>query len=221
MAPSCTTNILFGALHSYWPPQAAHHQLHFFFLLLRSPCPIDTHHMWSSKGKQLPCGQTYDKVTPHNPSTYAMIRLKKSLIFSEDSCAMLRRPISSVATCSYASRILSKVHSQSFFPFCIFHEALPIAMLHCAVRTARCLATAICITTSFDLFQNLLEGRLLLPLTLLSFMFFFRSIRYNLSCTCPLKSETLPHSARKLFTPKYLPQPASMRLSLHHHFPFP
>ena len=28
---SCLTNILFGALRSYWPPQAAHHQLHCFF----------------------------------------------------------------------------------------------------------------------------------------------------------------------------------------------
>ena len=108
---------------------------------------------------------------------------------------MLRRPISSIATFSYASRILSKVHSQSFFPFCIFHEALPIAMLHCAVRTAHYLATAICIPTSFDLFQNLLEGRLLLPLTLLSFVFFLSSIRHNLSCTCPLESEN-SHIAR-------------------------
>ena len=32
LAPICTTNFLFGALHSYWPPQAAHHQLQCFFL---------------------------------------------------------------------------------------------------------------------------------------------------------------------------------------------
>ena len=37
---SCTTKILFGAFQSYWPPQAAHHQLHCLF-----PCPDEIHHM--------------------------------------------------------------------------------------------------------------------------------------------------------------------------------
>ena len=32
-------------------------------------------------------------------------------------------------------------------------ETFPIAKLHCAVRTAHCLGTAICIRTSFDLFR--------------------------------------------------------------------
>ena len=68
LAPSCTSSILSGAIHSNWPPQAAHHQLQcLFFLLLLSPSPVDTHQMSSSKGKLLQCGQTYDKVTPPIP----------------------------------------------------------------------------------------------------------------------------------------------------------
>ena len=39
----CVTKILFGFLHSYLPPHAAHHQLHcfFFFFFLMSPCLDD------------------------------------------------------------------------------------------------------------------------------------------------------------------------------------
>ena len=81
---------------------------------------------------------------------------------------MLRRPISSVATFSQASQVLPNVHS-------FFLKNLPIAILHCDVGTAHCLGTAICFRTSVDLLQNLFEGRLLLPLTLLSFLFFSRA----------------------------------------------
>ena len=46
VALTCITSILWRALQVHWPPKAAHHQLHcFFFLLLPSPCPNDTHHM--------------------------------------------------------------------------------------------------------------------------------------------------------------------------------
>ena len=42
-APICTTTILLGALHSYWRPHAAPHQLQcFFFLLLPSPSPVSS-----------------------------------------------------------------------------------------------------------------------------------------------------------------------------------
>ena len=114
LTPSCRTSILLGASQSYWPPHAAHHQLEcFFILLLPSPCPVDTQQMWSSNGKQLQCGQTYDKVTPPIPSTGR----QKSVFFSGTSCAMPKRPISSIATLSQASRVFSKVHSQSFPSF--------------------------------------------------------------------------------------------------------
>ena len=43
------------------------------------------------------------KVTSAMPSTGAMIRLKKSVLFLKISCAMLKRPISSIATFSQAS----------------------------------------------------------------------------------------------------------------------
>ena len=33
---------MLGALHSYFPPQTAHHQLHCFFFLLLTPCRIET-----------------------------------------------------------------------------------------------------------------------------------------------------------------------------------
>ena len=72
----------------------------------------------------------------------------------------------------------------SFLPIC-FLKTLPIAMRHCNVGTAYCLGTAIRVRTSSDLFQNLFEGRLLLPLTLLSFLFFLSSVRQNLPCQCP------------------------------------
>ena len=88
VAPICTTTILVCALHSYWPPHAAHHQLQcFFFLLLPSPCPVDTHHTLSSTGKQLQCGQTYDKVTPPIPSTGAVTRLQKVRALSQNFTA--------------------------------------------------------------------------------------------------------------------------------------
>ena len=48
--------------------------------------------------------------------------------------------------------------SPSFLPV-FFLKTLPIAMLHCDVGTAHCLGTAICIRTSFDLFQNFFERR--------------------------------------------------------------
>ena len=50
---------------------------------------------------------------------------------------------------------------------------------------------------SLDLFQNLFEKRLLL-----SFLFFLSSVRWNLSGSCPLKSEILPPSTQILLTPK-------------------
>ena len=62
---SCTTQILFGAFQSYWPPQAAHHQLHCLF-----PCPEETHQMQFTSGKN-DIEDTHDKMT----------RLKKSVLF--------------------------------------------------------------------------------------------------------------------------------------------
>ena len=53
-----------------------------------------------SKWKLLQCGQTYDKVIPPNPSTGAMIRLEESVLILRISCAMPKRPTSSVATFS-------------------------------------------------------------------------------------------------------------------------
>ena len=101
---SCMTSILLGARQSYSPPHAAHHQQHcFFLLLLPSPCPHDTHHMQSSKGKQLRCKYTSHNVTLPTPDTSAKIILKKSVLFRTMSCAMLRRPTSSEATLSQAS----------------------------------------------------------------------------------------------------------------------
>ena len=74
--PSCTTSILLGALRSYWPPQAAHHHLQcFFFLLLPSPCPVDTTIV--VEGETVAMWRTYDKVTLPIPSIGAMIRRKK------------------------------------------------------------------------------------------------------------------------------------------------
>ena len=77
---------------------------------------------------------------------------------------MPKRPISSIVTFTQASRIHSKSIHRAFLPV-FFLKTLPTAMLHCDV------GTAICIRTSFHLFQNFFEKRLLLPLTLLSFLF--------------------------------------------------
>ena len=107
------------------------------FCFLPSPSPDDTHHMQSSSGKQLQCGQTYDKLTPPIPDIGAMILLKKSVLFHKISCAMLKRLISSMAT-NLVIGLLKPLKG----PF-------PIARLRCAVRTAHCLVTAICIRTSF------------------------------------------------------------------------
>ena len=77
LAPICTTSILFGALHSYWPPQAAPPVA----VLLLCCCRLRVPSIPTSNGKQLQCGQKYDKVTPPIPSTGATIRRNKSVLF--------------------------------------------------------------------------------------------------------------------------------------------
>ena len=66
---SCITKTLFGSLQLYWPPHAAHHQLHCFFLFLPpSPCSPQTRQI---------------------PWTGAMIRRKKSVLLCNTCCTML------------------------------------------------------------------------------------------------------------------------------------
>ena len=74
-APRCTTSILLGVLHSYWPPHAAHNQLQgFFFLLLPSPCPEDAPYAVAMRANMRQCDSPI-------PSTGAMILLKKYVLF--------------------------------------------------------------------------------------------------------------------------------------------
>ena len=161
--------------------------------------------------QRLQCGQTYDKVTPPIPSIGAMIRRKKSVLFLWISCTMPQRVIHCHLLISIPNSFKGPFTEISFLPAFLL-ETFSIAMLQCDVGPAHRRGTAICIRTSFDLFQNLLEGRLLLPLTLLSFLFFV--------APALLTSEILTHSVQKLFAPGYLPLPTPMRLLLQHLFPF-
>ena len=110
-----------------------------------------------------------------------MTRRKKSVLFLRISCTMPKRPISSFATFSAS-----------------FSEHFPAAALHCKVTSQHHLGTTSHIHTSSDLLQNLPEKRLLLPLTLSSFLPLPRRIFQNLLCLCPFESEMRPHSTYKL-----------------------
>ena len=109
LAPVCTTSNLLGALHLYFSPQIAHHQL-------QCSLPTETHHMLSSTGKLLQFGHRHDRVTPPGPPAGAMIRRKKSVLFNIIPCTMLNFPATSFATISEASCILSKAHSVGIPP---------------------------------------------------------------------------------------------------------
>ena len=73
-APSCATSILVGALHSYWPPQAAHHHLQSSFCCYRLRVPSRPTKCSHPTGNSLQCGKTNDQVTPPILSTGTMIR---------------------------------------------------------------------------------------------------------------------------------------------------
>ena len=122
LVPSCTTSILLGALHSYWPPHTAHHQQQcFFFLLMSSPCPVETHQTLSFKVKLLHCGQTKHTMKWQLPF-HRLVRwpvAKYPCFFFSIFYTMSKRPISYYATFSYTSRMLSRVHHEDFS---IHHE---------------------------------------------------------------------------------------------------
>ena len=147
--PSCTTSILLGALHIRVCLHKPHTtQLQCFFFLL-SPCPVETHQMQSSKVKLLQCGQTYNKMTPPSPSTGAMIRRKKSVLFSEfpAQCPNVQfHPLP-------PSRKLREffrwsTQTLSFLPVSLI-KVLPTTILHCKVAATHHLGTTVCINTSF------------------------------------------------------------------------
>ena len=58
--------------------------------------------------KLLQCGHRFDRVTPPCPPAGAMIRRRKSVLFSKTPCTMFNLPASSFATCSKASRFFFK-----------------------------------------------------------------------------------------------------------------
>ena len=93
-----------------------------------------------------------------------------------------------------------------FFLPMFFLRILLVTILHCEVGTTHCLGAAICIRTSFDLFQNLSEGRFLLPLTLYPFLFFPSSVRQIISLAHALSRVKYTHIPRRsLFTLHHLP----------------
>ena len=92
----CITNFLLGSLQSYWPPQAAHHQLYCFFFLCAPMTPTKFYppaeHNYSARRHMM-------DVTPRTPDASALILLKKAKLLRKMYCAMLRRPMSSPITC--------------------------------------------------------------------------------------------------------------------------
>ena len=167
---------------------------------------------------QLQCRQTYDKVTPPIPSDWRDDPPQEVRAFSQ--YFLRNAQAADIIHCHLLTSFpnsLKRSIQRAFLPSCILpSKTLPITILHCKVGTTHCLVTPICIRTSFGLFQNLFDGRLLLPLSLLSFLFFLSAVRQIGSCSCPFASEILPHAAQKLFISHTF-----RSLLLHYPFPLP
>ena len=141
--PSCTNRILLGALHSYFPLHTAHHQLQcHFFLLLLSPCPIDTHQ-----------NVVLQKETV---AVRADVRQRDSSPSTDwrNGLPLPKCPTSFLATFSQAQRIFSRVHSGDF-SFSL-HPSLNSSQLssHCDVAFPHHLGNTTHIYISSDLLQN-------------------------------------------------------------------
>ena len=96
-----------------------------------------------------------------------MTRGKKSVLFLKISCTMAKRPTLFFAIFSKASRVLSRVHSDDFSSS--LYLSLNSSQLPFLIARQPCriiLGATSHIRISFDLLQNLSEGRFLLPLTL-------------------------------------------------------
>ena len=113
-------------------------------------------------------------MTPPCPPTGATIRRKQSVLLSTISFTMLIFSVSSCATNSNASFILSKVHSKAF----IFPEGVFIFFPCSSLQGGEAFQQ---IGSAFHLLQVFSGWRFLLPVTLYSCTLFFFSQLPNLS----------------------------------------
>ena len=105
--------------------------------------------------KQLQCGHKYDRVTPPCPPAGAMIRRKKSVLFNVSPCTRLKLPASSFAIFSKASRILSKgPFRRAYFNLEDSFVLLPVSVFERAVSKSHHFGVAVCLRTTFFLFQK-------------------------------------------------------------------
>ena len=72
-------------LHSHWPPQAAHHQVHCFFAYPEGDPPNVVF-----KREAVTTRHTYDNATPPTPSLGAIILLSKSVLWSSSNSTSLQ-----------------------------------------------------------------------------------------------------------------------------------
>ena len=130
------------------------------------------------------------------------------------SCTMLIFSVSSCATKSNASFILSKARGPHlfleglfiFFPHSIFYGGE--AFFHHRF-------VAILIVTAFRLFQVFFGGRFLLPLTLYSCLLFFIDQLSKLLCLRSFAGEMLPHPMHVWFFSHHFPHSSPIRLLFH------
>ena len=217
LAPICTTKILLGALASAcWTQPVA--------MLLLSIAAV-------SVSRRYP---PYVVIHREAAAMRADVRQGNSThsVYWSDDPSQERALSQNILRNAQASNILQsnivigllKPFNSPFtwLSFCtaFLFEAFPIVQLLCIVRTAHHLGIAICIRTSFDLLQNFFEKRLVLQLTLHSFLCCLCGVRWYLPCPCPCESKISPHSAQKLFASEDLPKPATMSLPFHNLSPF-
>ena len=126
----------------------------------------------------------------------------------------LKRPISSLATFSQASRFFSRVHSDDFsFSLHPFFELFLAAIPCCDKAFPHHLGATSHNHIHPDLLQNLSERGFLQPLTLYSFLPFPRRIFQNLLYLCPFESGILLHSIDNLLISRNFQQSPTMMLS--------
>ena len=161
LTTSCTTTILLGALHSYRPPRAAHHQLKCFFFSVVAV----------SVSRRYPPNVVLQRETvamdwrddpPHEVSAFPQNFLHNVQTSDFILCHLL---------VSFANSFEGPLRRLSLLPVPFF-RSLPTTILHCKVAATHHFRTRGCIRTSLDLFQNLSEKGFLPPLTLYPFLFF-------------------------------------------------
>ena len=145
-----------------------------------------------------------DSMTPPCPPTGTMIRRKKSVLFNIIPSTTFKLLGSSFATFSKASRNLSKAHSVAV-----------------TISTSHHFRGAVCVRTTFYLFQKFFGRRLLLPLALYPFLLLFLSIPWKFHRFRSCKREIHPHSLCKLVFSQHSPQSATMSLLFHDCRPLP